>query len=279
MSGIVLDGRVLARQMEQELCNRVGRIKEQRSRTPILAAILVGDDPASATYVRMKGNACQRVGMDSRKVLLPQATTTDELLAAIDELNADPNVQGILLQHPVPRQIEERKCFDRIAIEKDVDGVTALGFGRMAMNEPAYGSATPAGIMRLLRHYQIPLEGKHAVIIGRSPILGKPIAMMLMNANATITVCHSKTQGLAEMVSRADIVVGAVGKPEFIKGAWVKEGAVVVDAGYHPGNVGDVELSAIVEKCSAYTPVPGGVGPMTIATLIANTVDAAEKGM
>lgn len=279
MSGIVLDGRVLARQMEQELCNRVGRIKEQRSRTPILAAILVGDDPASATYVRMKGNACQRVGMDSRKVLLPQATTTDELLAAIDELNADPNVQGILLQHPVPRQIEERKCFDRIAIEKDVDGVTALGFGRMAMNEPAYGSATPAGIMRLLRHYQIPLEGKHAVIIGRSPILGKPIAMMLMNANATITVCHSKTQGLAEMVSRADIVVGAVGKPEFIKGAWVKEGAVVVDAGYHPGNVGDVELYAIVEKCSAYTPVPGGVGPMTIATLIANTVDAAEKGM
>ena len=258
MSGIVLDGRVLARQMEQELCNRVGRIKEQRSRTPILAAILVGDDPASATYVRMKGNACQRVGMDSRKVLLPQATTTDELLAAIDELNADPNVQGILLQHPVPRQIEERKCFDRIAIEKDVDGVTALGFGRMAMNEPAYGSATPAGIMRLLRHYQIPLEGKHAVIIGRSPILGKPIAMMLINANATITVCHSKTQGLAEMVSRADIVVGAVGKPEFIKGAWVKEGAVVVDAGYHPGNVGDVELSA---------------------TLIANTVDAAEKGM
>ena len=279
MSGIVLDGRVLARQMEQELCNRVGRIKEQRSRTPILAAILVGDDPASATYVRMKGNACQRVGMDSRKVLLPQATTTDELLAAIDELNADPNVQGILLQHPVPRQIEERKCFDRIAIEKDVDGVTALGFGRMAMNEPAYGSATPAGIMRLLRHYQIPLEGKHAFIIGRSPILGKPIAMMLMNANATITVCDSKTQGIAEMVSRADIVVGAVGKPEFIKGAWVKEGAVVVDAGYHPGNVGDVELSAIVEKCSAYTPVPGGVGPMTIATLIANTVDAAEKGM
>lgn len=279
MSGIVLDGRVLARQMEQELCNRVGRIKEQRSRTPILAAILVGDDPASATYVRMKGNACQRVGMDSRKVLLPQATTTDELLAAIDELNADPNVQGILLQHPVPRQIEERKCFDRIAIEKDVDGVTALGFGRMAMNEPAYGSATPAGIMRLLRHYQIPLEGKHAVIIGRSPILGKPIAMMLMNANATITVCDSKTQGIAEMVSRADIVVGAVGKPEFIKGALVKEGAVVVDAGYHPGNVGDVELSAIVEKCSAYTPVPGGVGPMTIATLIANTVDAAEKGM
>lgn len=279
MSRMVLDGRVVARQMEQDLCERVNRIKQRTERTPILATILVGDDPASAIYVRMKGNACQRVGMDSRKVLLPQATTTDNLLTAINELNADPNVQGILLQHPVPHQIEERRCFDRIAIEKDVDGVTALGFGRMAMNEPAYGSATPAGIMRLLRHYQIALAGKHAVIVGRSPILGKPIAMMLMNANATITVCHSKTQGLAEMVSRADIVVGAVGKPEFIKGAWIREGAVVVDAGYHPGNVGDVELSAVVDKCTAYTPVPGGVGPMTIATLIANTVEAAEKGM
>lgn len=279
MSGTVLDGLVLARQMEQELGEQVGRIKERTGRTPILATILVDDDPASATYVRMKGNACQRVGLESRKVFLPGATTTSELLAAIDDLNADANVQGILLQHPVPRHIEERKCFDRIAIEKDVDGVTALGFGKMAMNELAYGSATPAGIMRLLRHHQIPLEGQHAVVVGRSPILGKPIAMMLMNANATITVCHSKTRGLAEMVSRADIVVGAVGKPEFIKGAWIREGAVVVDAGYHPGNVGDIELSAIVDKCSAYTPVPGGVGPMTIATLIANTVEAAEKGM
>lgn len=279
MSGIVLDGKILARQMEQELCVRVNLIKERTGRTPILATILVGNDPSSATYVRMKGNACQRVGMDSRKVFLPQTTTTAELLDAIDELNTDPNVQGILLQHPVPHQIEERKCFDRIAIEKDVDGVTALGFGRMAMNEPAYGSATPAGIMRLLHHYQIPLTGKHAVVVGRSPILGKPIAMMLMNANATITVCHSKTQGLDDLLSRADIVVGAVGKPEFIKGAWVREGAVVVDAGYHPGNVGDIELSAIVDKCSAYTPVPGGVGPMTIASLIAHTVEAAEKGM
>ncbi len=217
--------------------------------------------------------------MDSRKVFLPQTATTDQLLAAIDELNADSNVQGILLQHPVPHQIEERKCFDRIAIEKDVDGVTALGFGRMAMNEPAYGSATPAGIMRLLRHYQIPLEGKHAVVVGRSPILGKPIAMMLMNANATITVCHSKTKGLDEIVRRADVVVGAVGKPEFIKGTWIREGAVVVDAGYHPGNVGDIELAAVIDKCSAYTPVPGGVGPMTIASLIAHTVEAAEKGI
>ncbi len=177
----------------------------------------------------------------------------------------------------LPGQIDERACFDRILVEKDVDGVTALGFGRMAMGEPAYGSATPAGIMRLLRHYQIPIKGKHAVVVGRSPILGKPVAMMLLNEHATVTICHSRTQNLPEIVNQAELVVGAVGKPEFIRGAWVKEGAVVVDAGYHPGNVGDVELSAVSEKCYAYTPVPGGVGPMTIATLIAQTVEAAEK--
>jgi methylenetetrahydrofolate dehydrogenase (NADP+)/methenyltetrahydrofolate cyclohydrolase len=147
----------------------------------------------------------------------------------------------------------------------------------MAMNQPAYGSATPAGIMRLLRHYGIKLEGRHAVVVGRSPILGKPIAMMLLNANATVTVCHSKTQDLPKLVGQADIAVGAVGKPQFIKGSWIKEGAVVVDAGYHAGGIGDIELPAAIGKCSAYTPVPGGVGPMTIATLIAQTVEAAER--
>lgn len=278
MTGIVLDGKALAQQIESELAIRVQRIKDKSNgKSPILATILVGDDPASATYVRMKGNACKRIGMESLRIVLPRTATTDELLSEIDKLNANPDVHGILLQHPVPPPIAERRCFDRISVEKDVDGVTALGFGRMAMNEPAYGSATPAGIMRLLRHYDIALEGKHAVVVGRSPILGKPIAMMLLNANATVTICHSKTQALPEMVNRADIVVGAVGKPEFIKGSWIKEGAIVVDAGYHPGNVGDVELSAVVDKCSAYTPVPGGVGPMTIATLMAQTVEAAEK--
>jgi methylenetetrahydrofolate dehydrogenase (NADP+)/methenyltetrahydrofolate cyclohydrolase len=188
-------------------------------------------------------------------------------------------VHGILLQHPVPAQIDERACFDRIAINKDVDGVTALGFGKMAMGEPAYGSATPAGIMRMLRHYEIPIQGKHAVVVGRSPILGKPIAMMLLNANATVTICHSKTQQLPEIVNTADIIVGAVGKPEFIQGEWIKDGAVVVDAGYHPNKVGDIELAAVVDRCSAYTPVPGGVGPMTITTLIAQTVAAAEENI
>jgi methylenetetrahydrofolate dehydrogenase (NADP+)/methenyltetrahydrofolate cyclohydrolase len=276
----VLDGKALARQIEGELVRRVENIKARSGgRTPILATILVGEDPASATYVRMKGNACKRVGMDSAKVILPEDTTTEKLLQEIDRLNADPDVHGILLQHPVPPQIDERRCFDRISLDKDVDGVTCHGFGRMAMNEPAYGSATPAGIMRLLQHYDVPIKGQDAVVVGRSPILGKPMAMMLLNVHATVTICHSRTQNLPEIVRRADIVVGAVGRPEFIKGAWIKEGAVVVDAGYHPGGVGDVELAAVVDKCAAYTPVPGGVGPMTIATLMAQTVQAAEKSI
>ena len=280
MAATVLDGKSLALRIEAELAGRVEKIKGSAGgRAPILATILVGDDPASGTYVKMKGNACRRVGMESLKVVLPETATTGELLARIDELNANPAVCGILLQHPVPKHIDERSCFERIALSKDVDGVTMLGFGRMAMGEPAFGSATPAGIMRLLAHYRIPLEGRHAVVVGRSPILGKPVAAMLLNANATVTVCHSKTQGLPEIVRSADIVVGAVGKPEFIRGSWIRDGAVVVDAGYHPGNVGDIELAAVVDRCAAYTPVPGGVGPMTIATLIAQTVDAAEAAL
>jgi methylenetetrahydrofolate dehydrogenase (NADP+)/methenyltetrahydrofolate cyclohydrolase len=277
MTGLVLDGKTLAKQIEAELTVRVEALKERTGRTPVLATVLVGEDPASVTYVRMKGNACRRVGMDSRKVALPQDSTTEQVLAEIDRLNADPDVAGILLQHPVPKQVDERSCFDRIAPAKDVDGVTCLGFGRMAMGEAAFGSATPAGIMRLLAHYKIPLEGRRAVVVGRSPILGKPLALMLMNANATVTVCHSRTLNLPDVVREGDVVVGAVGKAEFIKGDWIKAGAVVVDAGYNEGNVGDVELSAVIEKCAAYTPVPGGVGPMTIAMLITQTAEAAEK--
>ena len=278
MSGLVLDGKALAQSNEQALSGRVTTIKSKMAgRSPVLATILVGDDPASATYVKMKGNACARVGMESLRVVLGQSTTTEELLQEIDKLNADSDVHGILLQHPVPEQIDERACFDRIALDKDVDGVTTWGFGRLAMGERAYGSATPAGIMRLLAHYNVMLEGKHAVVVGRSPILGKPMAMMLLNANATVTICHSRTQGLAEIVNTADIVVGAVGKPDFIRGDWIKPQAVVVDAGYHPGGVGDIELAADLATCASYTPVPGGVGPMTINTLIAQTMDAAER--
>jgi methylenetetrahydrofolate dehydrogenase (NADP+) / methenyltetrahydrofolate cyclohydrolase len=278
MTGLVLDGKAYAKELEAELSARVQRLLQSGLREPpILATILVGDDPASATYVRMKGNACRRVGMESLSVTLPGTTTTGELLAKIDELNAHPRVRGILLQHPVPKQIDERACFDRIALAKDVDGVTAHGFGRMAMDEPAYGSATPAGIMRLLRHYQIPIEGREAVVVGRSPILGRPMAMMLLAAHATVTICHSRTQNLPEVVRRGQIVVGAVGKPEFIRADWIHDGAVVIDAGYHPGNVGDIEIAGVIARCAAYTPVPGGVGPMTISMLIAHTVDAAER--
>jgi len=188
-------------------------------------------------------------------------------------------VHGILLQHPVPAQVDERACFDAIALEKDVDGVTCLGFGRMSMGEEAYGCATPKGIMRLLEAYDIELSGKHAVVVGRSPILGKPMAMMMLEANATVTICHSRTQNLAEHIKQADIIVGAVGKPEFIKAEWIKDGAVVVDAGYHPGGVGDIEMTPLINRVAAYTPVPGGVGPMTINTLIYQSVDSGEKKM
>lgn len=278
-NSLILDGKSLAQKTEAELTERVAAIKAKSGITPILATILVGDDPASATYVKMKGNACRRIGMDSLQIELPSSTTTEELLAQIHALNMDNRVQGILLQHPVPAQIDERACFDSIALEKDVDGVTCLGFGRMAMDEEAYGSATPKGIMRLLEAYDIPISGKHAVVVGRSAILGKPMAMMLLAANATVTICHSRTQNLAEHIARADIVVGAVGKPEFIQSAWIKDGAVVVDAGYHPGGLGDIELAPLHGRAAAITPVPGGVGPMTINTLIYQTVAAAEKSL
>lgn len=274
---IVLDGKRIAEETEAHIRLRVDNLKKlSGGSTPILATILVGDDPSSATYVHMKGNACRRVGMESLAIELPQSTTTAQLLARIDDLNRNPDVHGILLQHPVPSQIDERACFDAIALDKDVDGVTCLGYGRMAMGESAYGSATPAGIMRLLEAYKIPLSGKHAVVLGRSPILGKPMAAMLLNADCTVTICHSRTRNLQEFVSQADIVIGAVGKPEFVPGSWIKDGAVVVDAGYHEGGLGDIELKSIIGRASAYTPVPGGVGPMTINTLILQTLQAGE---
>jgi len=279
-SPILLDGKTFAQSSEAAIAARVEQYKSKSGgRPPVLATILVGSDPASATYVRMKGNACARVGMDSLKVELPDNTTTEELLDAIDSLNENPEVHGILLQHPVPGQIDERLCFDRISIDKDVDGVTSLGFGSMAMGLPVYGSCTPGGIMRLLDHFEIPIEGCHAVVLGRSAILGKPMALMLLNRNATVTICHSRTKDLADVVRSADIVVAAVGRSRFVKGDWIKEGAVVVDAGSHPERCGDVDLDAAIPRCSAYTPYPGGVGPMTINTLILQTLQAAEKSL
>ena len=241
MSALILDGKYVAKCTEAELSSRVEQLKKQSNgKTPILATILVGDDPASATYVKMKGNACRRVGMESLAIELPSTTRTNDLLSTIEALNNNPEVHGILLQHPVPSQIDERAAFDMIALEKDVDGVTCLGFGRMSMGESAYGCATPQGIMRLLAHYDI---------------------------------------NLADLIKQADVIVGAVGRPEFIRAAWIKDGAVVVDAGYHPGGVGDIELAPLLDRVAAYTPVPGGVGPMTINTLIQQTVQSAEKSL
>ena len=274
---ILLDGSKVALETEEQLKKRVKALKKKKGFVPILATILVGDDPASATYVKMKGNACERIGMKSIKVELPSSTSTEDLLNEVDKLNANQEVHGILLQHPVPEQIDERLCFDAIDAKKDVDGVTSLGFGRMSMGEEAFGSCTPQGIMRLLNHYKIEIEGKHAVVVGRSPILGKPMAMMLLNENATVTICHSRTKDLKDVISSADIVVGAVGIPKFIQGNWIKDNAVVIDAGYHPEKCGDIDLDQVMDRSLAYTPVPGGVGPMTINTLILQTVEACEN--
>ena len=277
MPSKILDGKALAQLAEEDIKANVSKLKENGI-TPTLATILVGVDPASATYVKMKQNACARLGMDSIAVELSKETKTEELLEAIGKLNQDNNVHGILLQHPVPSQINERKCFDAINVEKDVDGVTCMGFGQMTMGEEAFGSCTPAGIMRILEHYKIEISGKNAVVIGRSPILGKPMAMMLLNKNATVTICHSRTENLQEQIQNADILVGAVGVPRLIQKNWIKNGAVVIDAGYHPAEkCGDIELEGIDSIASAHTPVPGGVGPMTINTLILNTLLAAQK--
>ena len=276
MSAILLDGKELSRISEESIKNKVQELLSKNIK-PTLATILVGNDPASETYVKMKRNTCARVGMESIAVELSEDTTTEELLEKIRSLNNDVNVHGILLQHPVPSQIDERLCFDEIDINKDVDGVTCLGFGNMSMGLDAYGSCTPAGIMRLINHHNIQVEGLNAVVVGRSPILGKPMAMMLLNMNATVTICHSRTTNLGLIIKNADIIVGAVGIPKFIKSDWIKKGAVVIDAGYHPEKCGDIDLDNIEKIASAYTPVPGGVGPMTINTLILQTLQSAER--
>ena len=276
MSAIILDGKELSRISEESIKKKVQELSSQNIK-PTLATILVGSDPASETYVKMKRNTCARVGMESIAVELSEDTTTEELLEKIRSLNNDVNVHGILLQHPVPSQIDERLCFDEIDINKDVDGVTCLGFGNMSMGLDAYGSCTPAGIMRLINHHNIKVEGLNAVVVGRSPILGKPMAMMLLNMNATVTICHSRTRNLDLIIKNADLIVGAVGIPKFIKSDWIKKDAIVIDAGYHPEKCGDIDLDNIEKIASAYTPVPGGVGPMTINTLILQTLQSAER--
>jgi len=275
----ILDGTAIAKQVLDRCAKRVQQIVADTRATPCLATVLVGHDPASTTYVRMKQRRCESVGMQSIKIELPQDTTTDQLVDKITTLSDDPAVHGILLQHPVPSQIDERAAFEAIAPSKDVDGVTIHSFGAISLglSQSGFGSCTPAGIIRLLQAYNVPIATRHAVVVGRSPILGKPMAMMLLASDATVTICHSKTTNLPDIVSQADLVVAAVGKPNCIAGDWIKPGAVVVDAGYNPGNIGDVDFQSASVRASMITPVPGGVGPMTIATLIDQTSIATAR--
>ncbi|TDD28006.1 bifunctional 5,10-methylenetetrahydrofolate dehydrogenase/5,10-methenyltetrahydrofolate cyclohydrolase [Kribbella turkmenica] len=269
-------GTDLAAELVAKAADRARVLQDETGVQPCLATVLVGDDPASATYVRMKQNRSRKAGIASRSIVLPAETTTGELVAELRKLSNDPAVHGILLQHPVPAQIDERAAFEAIDPAKDVDGVTMHAFAAMAFGEPGFRSCTPGGILRLLEAYDVPIEGAHAVVIGRSPILGKPAGMLLLASNATVTYTHSRTRNLPEIVRTADIVVAAVGMPNFVRGDWLKPGAVVVDAGYNDGNVGDVHFDEAAAVASSITPVPGGVGPMTIALLLEQTVAAAE---
>lgn len=278
--GSVLDGQVVAQRVLANCADRVQMIIDDVGVVPCLATVLVGEDPASVAYVQMKQRRCESIGMKSRKVALAESITTDALVKVINKLGADQTVHGILLQHPVPPHIDERAGFEAIPTAKDVDGVTFHSFASTALGPAAnrgYGSCTPAGIMRLLQEYDVSIEGKHAVVVGRSPILGKPMAMMLLAANATVTICHSKTVNLPRLVREGDIVVAAVGRPQFVQGDWIKPGAVVIDAGYNPGNIGDVDYDGAAGQAAMITPVPGGVGPMTIATLLENTTVATVR--
>lgn len=264
-------------QLSQDLLANATATAAGLPHKPCLATVLVGDDPGSATYVRMKRNRATAAGIAARLVHLPAATTTGELVSTVQNLSDDPGVHGILLQHPVPAHIDERAAFEAIHPAKDVDGVTLHSFAAMAFGLPGFPSATPGAIMALLDHYGVPLPGKHAVVVGRSPILGKPVGMLLLARDATVTYCHSRTTDLTAHLKTADLVVAAVGRPRFITGDQLKDGAVVIDAGYNPGNIGDVDFDSAARKASMITPVPGGVGPVTITTLLHQTVTAAAN--
>jgi len=267
MKPVVLNGKKLAKEIEKRLKRRVFLLKKRTETIPCLAIILVGADHASEVYVKLKLAACERIGIKTKVFHLPKSAQTDEVVSTVEKLNQDTSVHGILIQHPLPKQINEEKCFRAINPSKDVDGLNPIS---------NFYCATPLGIITLLKHYHLKILGKEAVVVGRSRILGKPMAMMLLDADATVTICHSRTKNLPQVIKRADILVAAIGKPKLIKASWIKKGAVVIDAGYNRGSVGDVDLKGVIKKCSAYTPVPGGVGPMTIVSLISQVVKATE---
>lgn len=277
---ILLDGKKTAGDIRSELKATVSRLSAEIGRNPGLAVILVGDDPGSQIYVRNKERACAEVGIDSRSFKLDSSITQAELERRIKDLNADPGVDGILLQLPLPHGLDSTRCLELISPEKDVDGFHPWNVGRLTLGMPGFKSCTPAGIMELLSRYEIDCNAKKAVVIGRSNIVGKPLALLLLEKNATVTVCHSRTADLAAEVRSADLVFAAVGRPAFVTADMIKPGAVVVDVGINRtenGLTGDCDFQSIKEKASAITPVPGGVGPMTIAQLLVNTVDSFKR--
>jgi len=279
MPATVLDGKALAARIRGELQLETARLAAEGI-TPGLAVVLVGDDPASQIYVRSKTAACAQAGITTFDHRLPAATSDGELLGLVASLNTDPRVDGILIQLPLPPGIDARRVLFAVDPRKDVDGIHPENVGRLLMGEPRFVACTPFGVMKLIEEAGLPLAGAQAVVVGRSNMVGKPMAALLLNANATVTVCHSKTRDLAATVGRADLLVAAVGRPQMIRGDWVKPGAVVIDVGINrtaEGKLlGDVEYAAAAARAGAITPVPGGVGPMTIAMLLANTVTAAK---
>lgn len=275
----ILDGKMLARRVRGQLRERVAELHAEGIR-PKLHAIVAAQDPASVAYVRMKRKWAEEIGIESEASDVTDQTTQDELMRLIADLNADTTVHGVLLQHPLPKHLDEGAALSALLPEKDVDGITPTSLGRLLSDLPGLRPATPLGIMTLLSEYGVPIEGRNAVVVGRSVILGKPMALMLLAAHATVTIAHSRTRHLPELCRQADIVVAAVGKAEMIRGEWIKPGAVVVDAGYNKvpdraHDVGDVDFESASKVAGWITPVPGGVGPMTVASLLANTVTAA----
>lgn len=277
----IIDGKVISEKIRTEVKEGTEKLKKEKGTIPGLAVVLVGDNPASKVYVGSKEKACMEMGFYSEKHVLPVTASQDELLKLIDKLNKDNKIHGILVQLPLPKQINEDLVLEAISPEKDVDGFHPYNVGRLAVGKPLFQPCTPYGVMKMLEYSNISVEGKNAVIVGRSNIVGKPIALMLLQKSATVTVCHSKTKDLREELKRADIVVAAIGKPEFVKGDMLKEGVVVIDVGINrleSGKlVGDVDFASAEKVASAITPVPGGVGPMTIAMLMYNTLESAKR--
>ncbi len=279
----IIDGKLVTSEVRKTTAAEINDFKDKYGVTPGLAVILVGNDPASAVYVRNKHKGCLEVGINSYEIKMPEETTEQELLAEIDKLNADENVHGILVQLPLPKHINEERILNRISPKKDVDAFHPENVGKIMLGKYAFLPCTPAGIMELLAFYNVDIEGKECVVLGRSNIVGKPMSQLLLAKNGTVTVCHSRTKNLADVTKRADILVVAIGKPRFVGKEMVKEGAVVIDVGINrlpDGKLcGDVDFDAVSEVASMITPVPGGVGPMTITMLLKNTLTAAKLSL